>query len=122
MLVKTYFEDRQMEGSGNLEASSLPCFETVSSAKNWEEEAFIWKTGDWELDLQQTLCGFEDEKSTADEKIEEGEQTGGLNHPSFSFQLLQVMIINICIVFCQSIQQRMASQGLEIYEAIITFP
>ena len=34
MLVKTYFEDRQMEGSGNLEASSLPCFETVSSAKN----------------------------------------------------------------------------------------
>ena len=122
MLVKTYFEDRQMEGSGKLEASSLPCFETVSSAKNWEEEAFIWKTGDWELDLQQTLCGFEDEKATTDKKIEEWEQTGGLDHLSFSFQLLQVIIINMRNVFCQFIQQRMASQGLEIYEAIITFP
>ena len=88
MLVKTYFEDRQMEGSGKLEASSLPCFETVPSAKNWEEEAFIWKTGDWELDLQQTLCGFEDEKSTADKKIEEREQTRGLNHPSFILPFL----------------------------------
>ena len=72
-----------MEGSGKLEASSLPCFETVSSAKNWEEEAFIWKTGDREIDLQQTLCGFEDEKSTTEKKIEEWEQTGGLNHPYF---------------------------------------
>ena len=90
MLVKTYFEDRQMEGSGKLEASSLPCFETVSSAKNWEEEAFIWKTGDWELDLQQTLCGFEDEKATTDKKIEEWEQTGGLNHAFFILPFLSV--------------------------------
>ena len=40
------------------------------------------------FDLQQTLCSLEDEKSTTDKKIEEREQTGGLNHPSFILPFL----------------------------------
>ena len=32
-----------MEGVGKFEASSPPCLETVSSAKNWRGD---WKTGE----------------------------------------------------------------------------